>query len=95
MAKLVSFRFNPHELEHIGNISTIKRIDRTRATRELIEYGWKYYVLKQYKEGKWSLQKTAKELHISLSELLDLLAEIGVKSPILYEDYLEGLKNIE
>ncbi len=56
---------------------------------------WRYYVLKQYKEGKWSLEKTAKELHVSLSELLDLLAEIEIKSPIQYEDYLEGLKNIE
>ena len=51
MTKLVSFRFNPHELKHISNISTIKR--------------------------------------------MDLLAEIGIKSPIQYEDYLEGLKNIE
>ena len=48
----------------------------------------------QYKKGKLSLEKTAKELHISISELIDLLAELGVKSPIAYEDYLEGLNHL-
>ncbi len=93
MAEIVSFRFKPHELEHIHQLSTTKKTDRTTAARELIEYGWIYYVLKQYKEGKLSLERTAKELHMSLSDLLDLLADFGIKSPIQYEDYLEGLKN--
>lgn len=94
MAEIISFRFKPHELDHISQLSNAKKTDRTTAARELIEYGWTYYVLKQYKEGKLSLEKTAKELHMSLSDLIDLLADFGIKSPIQYEDYLEGLKNI-
>ncbi len=50
--------------------------------------------IQQYKEGKLSLERTAKELHISMSELIDLLAGLGIRSPVAYEDYLEGLKNI-
>jgi len=53
-----------------------------------------YYVLTQYKAGKFSLEKTAKELHTSLSELIDVLAEFGIQSPIIYEDYFGGLQNI-
>ena len=94
MAEVVSFRFRPHELAHISKMSATKKIDKTTAARELIEYGWVYYVLTQYKSGKFSLEKTAKELHTSLSELIDVLAEFGIQSPITYEDYLEGLKNI-
>jgi predicted HTH domain antitoxin len=48
----------------------------------------------QYKAGKLSLGKTAEELHTPLSELIDLLAEFGIKSPLSYEDYLEGLKHM-
>lgn len=51
-------------------------------------------IIEQYRLGKFSLGKAAKELHMSLSEFIDLLAELGVQSPIQYEDYLEGLKNI-
>lgn len=94
MAEIVSFRFRPHELGHIRKLSTVKNLDRTTAARELIEYGWTYYVLKQYKEGKMSLENTAKELRLSISELIDLLADLGIKSPIQYEDFLEGLKNL-
>lgn len=49
---------------------------------------------KQYKKGRLSLENTAKELHLPLTDLLDLFAELGIKSPIEYGDYLEGLKNI-
>ena len=94
MAEVVSFRFKEHELDHINKLSTARKLDKTAAARELIEFGWTYYVLEQYKQGKFSMERTAKELHISISELIDLLAKFGIKSPILYEDFLEGLKNI-
>ncbi len=92
--EIVSFRFKPHELGHIKKLSIDKKMDKTSAARELIEYGWIYYVLGQYQLGKLSLEQTSKELHLPLTDLLDLLADAGIKSPIAYEDYLEGLKNI-
>ena len=54
-----------------------------------------YCILKEYKEGKVSIGKAAEELDISISELIDLLADLGIKSPITYEDYLEGEKYVE
>jgi len=94
MNEIVSFRFRPHELSHIRKMSIEQKLDRTAAARELIEYGWMYYVLLEYKKGRLSLETTAKELHLPLTDLLDLLADFGIKSPINYEDYLESLKNI-
>lgn len=94
MTEIVSFRFRMHELMHIKKLSSAKKVDRTTAARELIEYGWQYYILMQYKTGKLSVGKTAEELQMSISELIDLLAEFGIESPLSYGDYLEGLKNI-
>lgn len=94
MAEVVSFRFKEHELEHISKLSEAKKMDKTTAARELIEFGWTYYILDQYKAGRISLESAAKELHVSLSDFIDLLADVGIKSPITYDDYLEGLKNV-
>lgn len=52
-------------------------------------------ILKFYKEGKISTGKAAKELGISISEFIDLLKELGIRSPIEYEDFLEGQITIE
>ncbi len=94
MPDVVSFRFTQDEIAHIQKVAVEKKVDRTAAARELIEYGWNYYILTQYRLGKLSLEKTAKELRIPMTDLIDLLAELGIQSPIQYEEYLEGLKNI-
>jgi hypothetical protein len=47
-------------------------------------------MLKYYKEGKLSLEDLAKKLSVSISEAIDLLAELGIEAPIEFEDYLKG-----
>lgn len=90
--KTVSFRLRPKELSFVEKVSSNKEIEKSAAVRELIEQGWTYLILKAYKEGKISTGKAAKELNVSISEFIDILAELGIKSPITYEDYLEGEK---
>jgi hypothetical protein len=34
----------------------------------------------------------AKKLDISISEAIDLLAELGIEAPIEFEDYLKGFE---
>ena len=53
------------------------------------------FVLKNYKEEKISIGKASEIAGISISEMMDLLAKFGIKSPITYEDYLEGKKFAE
>ena len=69
--------------------------DNSAAARELINNGWKFAVLKLYREGKISTGKAAKELNISVSEFIDLLKEFGINSPIEYEDFLESEKTMK
>ena len=56
------------------------------------EDGKIYLAVKMYKEGKISIEKTAKELNLSISEAIDVMAEFGIKAPIDFEDYLKGYK---
>ena len=92
MGETVSIRLEEREIHFIEELSKKRNIDRSTAARELIEYGKIYLVLKLYKEGRMSLEKTSKELCLSISETIDLLAEFGIKAPITYEDYLKGYK---
>ena len=95
MGKTVSVRLEEKEIRFIEELSKKHNMDKSTAARELIEYGKIYLVLKLYKEGKMSLGNVAKELGLSVSETIDLLAEFGIKSPITYEDYLKGYKNLK
>ena len=52
-------------------------------------------MLKQYKEGKLSLTSLSKQHNISVSNAIDLLAELGIEAPIEYEDYLKGFEVLE
>lgn len=59
------------------------RVMRTYLTNE---------ALKRFKEGKLSLEGLAKKLDVSISEAIDLLAEVGIEAPIEFEDYLKGFE---
>lgn len=90
MGETVSIRLKEKEIRFIEELSEKQKIDKSTAARELIEYGKIYLAIKLYKEGKNSLEKTAAELDLSISETIDLLAEFGIKAPIEFEDYLKG-----
>ena len=93
MAKVVTLRLKERELNFINELSTAENEDKSYAARKLIDYGWIYFILKSYKDGKISIGKAAKELNLTITETIELLADLGIKSPISYEDYLEGYKH--
>jgi hypothetical protein len=49
-------------------------------------------MLKRYREGKLSLGGLAEKLNVSIAEVIDFLAELGIEAPIQYEDYLAVLE---
>ena len=49
----------------------------------------------EYHRGKISLGKTAEKLQVSMSDVLDMLAELGIQNPMRYDEYLEGFKNLK
>jgi len=87
---VISLRLKDRDLERLDELSRLERKDRSTTARELLEYGWEFLMLRYYKEGKLSLEGLAKKLDISISEAIDLLAELGIEVPIEFEDYLKG-----
>lgn len=92
---VLSLRLSREEIEHIEELAKKEKKRKGEAARSLLSYGWFFFNLKLYKEGKISLETLAKELNLSISETIDLLAEYGVTSPISYDDYLEGLETLK
>ena len=57
--------------------------------------GFEYYVAKEYREGRSTIRESAKLLGLPLSNMIDLLNEIGVSGNIRARDVLSSLKSIE
>ncbi|PIU29264.1 MAG: hypothetical protein COT09_01775 [Candidatus Hydromicrobium americanum] len=92
---VMSLRLNKEEIERISKLSARKKEAKSEVIRELIREGWVFYWLKLYHAGKVSIGKMAEELGLSVNEVLDLLAEFGIESPIRYDDYLLGFENLK
>lgn len=92
---VMSLRLNREELNRISKLSIQKKEAKSAVVRELLREGWMFYWLKLYSTGKVSIGKMAEELDLSINDVLDLLAEFGIKSSIRYDDYLEAFKNLK
>ncbi len=89
---IISLRLKDREIKRIEELSKTQYKDKSTVTRELLEYGWQFLMVKLYKKGKLSLATLASKLDVSISEAIDLLAELGIKAPIDYDDYLKGFE---
>ncbi len=91
---VLSVRLEEKDFEKLRELAGKEKKDQSTMARELIAYGWKYLMVRRYREGKLSLGKLAKELGQSLSETIDLLAEMGIEAPIDYDDYVKGYETL-
>ncbi len=89
---VISLRLESSELKRIDNLSSEEHKGRSAVARELIQQGWQFRMLKQYRDGKLSLGGLAKSLDLTVGDTIDMLAELGIESPIEYEDYLKGFE---
>ncbi len=53
------------------------------------------FLINKYSKKKVSIGRIAEELDLSVNEVLDLLAEFGIESSILYDDYLQGFESLK
>jgi hypothetical protein len=92
---VMSLRLNEEEKKKIATLASQEKKEKSAAARELINAGWTFRSLMEYHRGKISLGKTAERLRVSMSDVLDMLAELGIQNPLRYDEYLEGLKNLK
>ncbi|MBW7943535.1 MAG: ribbon-helix-helix protein, CopG family [Candidatus Kuenenia stuttgartiensis] len=81
---VISLRLKEKDLERIEELSRQEHKDKSTIARELLEYGWEFLMVRYYKEGKLSQEGLSKKLDISISEAIDVLAKLGIETPIEY-----------
>ena len=89
--KVKSMRIPDDIDQAINYVSQLEKIEKTQSLRKLTRIGFEYYVAKNYKEGKITLRDASDLLKLSLSEAMDLLAEMGVKGNIRAADVYASL----
>lgn len=92
--KSVSIRLREEDLKDLDEKMDEEEKDRSEVVRELINKGREFDVLKKYREGTLSIETSAKKLNMTIGEFMDLLTDLGIKSPVAFEDYKEGVKSL-
>lgn len=95
MGKVISFRINRSLEETIKRYSEEKKKKQSELIRDLINNGSIYLAIKGYAKGKYSIGKAAYLSNLPLSEFMDLIMDLGIKSKISKEDLLEGYENLK
>jgi predicted DNA-binding protein len=90
MKNVVSVRLDDETLDRLRALAEKEEKDLSAVARELMERGWTFTALREYREGRLSLRSMAERLGLSLPDAIDLLSELGVRSPIEYDDYLSS-----
>lgn len=95
MQKVLSMRIDKEDLDFVSLEAEEEKSDKTTVIRKLLGKGRLHLAMEQYRRGKISIGKAAQKAGLTISEMMDKLAEFGVKSPVTKEQYLLGLKNAE
>jgi len=95
MGKVISVRINDNLKEIIKRYSEEKKEEQSYIIRNLINNSSIYLAIKGYAEGEYSIGKAAYIANLSLSEFMDLVMDLGIKSRISKEDLIEGYENIK
>ena len=92
--KTVSIRLEADDYNFLRSLAEADKEDLSTAVRDLVGRGRVLLALERYREGKASLSKAAEVAGLSVSEMMDVLAEHGIASDLRVEDYRESLQTL-
>ncbi len=95
MGKVISVRINDNLEEIIKRYSEEKKEEQSDIIRNLINNGSVYLAIKGYAKGEYSIGKASYLANLPLSEFMDLIMDLGIKSKISKEDLVEGYENLK
>ena len=92
MKNVMSVRVSSECRRRLRELARREKKEVSTVARELMDYGVGLPDAARL-PGRPGLSRhlRAEKLDIALSEAIDLLAELGVRSPVEYDDYLKGL----
>ena len=92
--KTLSIRIDDDDYKFLSTLAREERGDMSSAVRELVDLGRVMLAVERYKNGEASLEKASRLAGVSLSKMMDILAEYGVEANLTHEDYLKSLKTV-
>lgn len=92
--KTLSIRIDDDDYKFLSTLAREERGDLSSAVRELVDLGRVMLAVDRYKNGEASLEKASRLAGVSLSKMMDLLAEYGVEANLSHEDYVKSLKTV-
>jgi predicted transcriptional regulator len=90
LKNVLSVRLDKETIGRLRSLARRQKKEISTVARELMDQGWVFVSLREYRQGKLSLGTMAGRLGLSLAEAIDLLSELGVRSPLEYDDYLQS-----
>ncbi len=93
--KTMSIRIDREDHDFVKELAKETKEDLSSTVRELLDKGRVHLAIEEYKKGNASLGRASRLAGMSVSEMIDILSEYGVKSNLDEDDYRAGLKNLE
>lgn len=94
MTKTMSIRMDRQNYEFISELSKEAKGDLSKTVRELVYKGRVMLGVEKYKMGEVSLGRAAHLAGLPVGQMINVLAEYGVKVNLEKEDYLESLEHL-
>jgi predicted HTH domain antitoxin len=95
MTKTMSIRMDQDNFDFLNKLSKEETGDVSKAARELINKGRLMLAVERYKKNQVSLGKAAELAGRTLGDMINTLAEYGVRSNLEEEDYLKGMEHLK
>lgn len=94
MTKTMSIRMDKDVYDFVTELSKEEKGDLSKAVRELVYRGRLMLAVERYKKGEASLGKAAELAGVPVGQMINVLADYGVKANLDKDDYRKGLENL-
>jgi len=92
---VTSIRISREIQKAMDYVSKAEKIEKVQSLRKLAQIGFEAYLAKAYQAGKISIREAGRYLNLSLSETMDLFADLGIKGNVLAKNVLDSLKSLQ
>jgi predicted HTH domain antitoxin len=91
----LSIRVDPDDHAFLSRLAVAEHADISKAVRDLIKRGRVLLAVERYRAGTASLGRAAALAGLSISEMMDVLAQYGVPANVDPDDYRRSLRTLK
>ncbi len=92
--KTLSIRVGADDYAFLSRLAAAEKQELSKAVRDLLGKGRVLLAVERYRAGTASLGKAAELAGVSISEMMEVLAQYGVPANLEQDDYLESLRKL-